>query len=478
MDIQLTGTGGPDGWPGPGCGCAPCARMRRRGIRRLPSAVLLDGALRLPPGTGEPHGPGEPATEAGDPGGGTGDPGTGEPGPGTGELTTGVGYRVQRLPGGWDVTAPDGSRLLLVAGPGAGPGTGPEPAEGTGPYQAALLDLIGDPSQLGLLRRRGLVTGETLVAPVHIDHRVRSEEELARRCALWGVPVLEDGSRVTVAPGGMPRFAGPAPAREYPLTPAGPARGPWRVLLLGGARSGKSAEAELRLAAEPEVTYVATGPGPGTDQDQPDQDRPDQDQPDQDRADQDGPDQDQLKRDQLKRDQLKRDRPDRDWADRDWADRVAAHRARRPRWWRTAETLDLAGRLRAASGALLVDGIGTWLAGTMDECGVWDALKDGPAGAAPGPATAAPGPPAGHRPAGHRPASHCLAERIADLLDAWRHTRAHVVAVSDETGSGVVPATASGRRFRDELGRLNQLLAADSDEAALVVAGRVLPLPA
>jgi adenosylcobinamide kinase / adenosylcobinamide-phosphate guanylyltransferase len=40
-----------------------------------------------------------------------------------------------------------------------------------------------------------------------------------------------------------------------------------------------------------------------------------------------------------------------------------------------------------------------------------------------------------------------------------------------------VPATASGRRFRDELGRLNQLLAAESEEAVLVVAGRVIPLP-
>jgi adenosylcobinamide kinase/adenosylcobinamide-phosphate guanylyltransferase len=41
---------------------------------------------------------------------------------------------------------------------------------------------------------------------------------------------------------------------------------------------------------------------------------------------------------------------------------------------------------------------------------------------------------------------------------------------------GVVPGTASGRLFRDELGRLNQALAAESEEAELVVAGRVIPL--
>jgi adenosylcobinamide kinase/adenosylcobinamide-phosphate guanylyltransferase len=59
---------------------------------------------------------------------------------------------------------------------------------------------------------------------------------------------------------------------------------------------------------------------------------------------------------------------------------------------------------------------------------------------------------------------------------AWRQTSARVVAVSDETGLGVVPGTPAGRLFRDELGRLNQALAAESEEAELVVAGRVVPL--
>ena len=45
------------------------------------------------------------------------------------------------------------------------------------------------------------------------------------------------------------------------------------------------------------------------------------------------------------------------------------------------------------------------------------------------------------------------------------------MAVSDEAGLGVVPGTPAGRLFRDELGRLNQLLAAESEEAELVVAG-------
>jgi len=39
-----------------------------------------------------------------------------------------------------------------------------------------------------------------------------------------------------------------------------------------------------------------------------------------------------------------------------------------------------------------------------------------------------------------------------------------------------VPATSAGRLFRDELGRLNRALAAESEETELVVAGRVLSL--
>ncbi len=72
-----------------------------------------------------------------------------------------------------------------------------------------------------------------------------------------------------------------------------------------------------------------------------------------------------------------------------------------------------------------------------------------------------------------------LAERDLDaecaaLVDAFDTCAAEVVVVSNEVGSGVVPDTALGRRFRDEQGRLNQLLAAKADLAVLVVAG--LPL--
>jgi adenosylcobinamide kinase/adenosylcobinamide-phosphate guanylyltransferase len=304
---------------------------------------------------------------------------------GTARLEAGEGFQVRALPdardgegtggiGGWDVTSPDGERLLYPARPGAVP----EPPEGAARYDIAFLDMLGDPAQLGGLRARGLITAETVTAVAFADHRVRSETELLRRCGFWRVKVPGDGDRVTTVRSDtwVEEFSGTT------------RRVPWRVLVMGGARSGKSERAELRLAGEPEVTYVATGPsGAG---------------------------------------------------DPDWAARVAAHRARRPAWWRTVETTDLAGVLGPARGAVLIDGIGTWLAAVLGE--------------------------------------GALARRTRELLAAWRQAEAYVVAVSDETGLGVVPGTPAGRRFRDELGRLNQALAAESEEAELVVAGRVLPL--
>ena len=51
------------------------------------------------------------------------------------------------------------------------------------------------------------------------------------------------------------------------------------------------------------------------------------------------------------------------------------------------------------------------------------------------------------------------------------------MAVTNEVGAGVVPATRSGRLFRDWLGLLNQWVGAESEEVLLTTAGRVLELP-
>lgn len=60
------------------------------------------------------------------------------------------------------------------------------------------------------------------------------------------------------------------------------------------------------------------------------------------------------------------------------------------------------------------------------------------------------------------------------LVAALKACDRHVILVSNEVGSGIVPETPLGRAFRDEAGRLNQRIAAQADAVALVVAG--LPL--
>jgi adenosylcobinamide kinase / adenosylcobinamide-phosphate guanylyltransferase len=128
--------------------------------------------------------------------------------------------------------------------------------------------------------------------------------------------------------------------------------------------------------------------------------------------------------------------------DAEWASRVAAHRARRPAGWSTLETTAPSDLLRR--GAVLVDSVTTWVAALMDETGVW---------------TDEPG------------SAERLAGRCDALINAWTMTPAHVVAVSDEVGLGVVPETRAGRLFRDTLGEVNQRLAGTADEVWFVVAG-------
>ena len=166
-------------------------------------------------------------------------------------------------------------------------------------------------------------------------------------------------------------------------------------------------------------------------------------------------------------------RPD----DAEWVERVDAHRARRPPAWTTVETCDVAGLLRAAAPGepLLVDCASLWLAAAADGAGIWgptvrhagvtgDEVADMPAG----------GP--DQTQERRRAADTALAASCDELVAAWRSTTARAFMVTNEVGSGVVPATASGRRYRDELGRLNARLAAESDHVVLLVAGQVISL--
>jgi adenosylcobinamide kinase/adenosylcobinamide-phosphate guanylyltransferase len=145
--------------------------------------------------------------------------------------------------------------------------------------------------------------------------------------------------------------------------------------------------------------------------------------------------------------------------DDEWAQRIAHHRARRPADWRTVETgadpAGLARLLRTADGPVLVDCMTLWLTAAMDTVEAWDE-QAWSSGRAP----------------------RRLAQLTDDLVAAYQTSStssdAVIVAVSNELGFGLVPPDPGTRRFRDELGRLNQALASAADEVQFVVAG--LPL--
>ena len=69
-----------------------------------------------------------------------------------------------------------------------------------------------------------------------------------------------------------------------------------------------------------------------------------------------------------------------------------------------------------------------------------------------------------------------IERRVERLLEALRSVECKVVLVSNEVGSGVVPAYAIGVRYRDLLGEINQSVARIADDVVLMVAGLPLAL--
>ena len=164
------------------------------------------------------------------------------------------------------------------------------------------------------------------------------------------------------------------------------------VLVLGGARSGKSAFAESLIAARcGTAIYVATAEA----------------------------------------------------GDAEMAARIAAHRARRGRTWQTVEApIELAATIERESRSgnpILVDCLTLWMSNLI--------------GRAADPATAG--------------------DALVTVLGRARNP---IVLVSNEVGQGIVPENALARRFADDLGYLNQRVAAVADAVFLLAAGLPLTL--
>ncbi|MEO6997027.1 MAG: bifunctional adenosylcobinamide kinase/adenosylcobinamide-phosphate guanylyltransferase [Terracoccus sp.] len=139
-----------------------------------------------------------------------------------------------------------------------------------------------------------------------------------------------------------------------------------------------------------------------------------------------------------------------DAVDAEWAERLRRHRTRRADGWLTLETHDVEAAITGAANPVLVDCLGTWLTAVVDEAGWGDLVA----------------------------AERVLTTRGASLTAALLDSRVPVVVVSNEVGWSLVPTTASGRFFQDQLGRLNAAVSAVAQQVHLVVAGRVLDLSA
>jgi adenosylcobinamide kinase/adenosylcobinamide-phosphate guanylyltransferase len=64
-----------------------------------------------------------------------------------------------------------------------------------------------------------------------------------------------------------------------------------------------------------------------------------------------------------------------------------------------------------------------------------------------------------------------IPSRARELLELYQKGTASWIVVSNEVGLGVVPPTELGRAYADELGRVNQMVAAEADAVVLMVAG-------
>lgn len=194
---------------------------------------------------------------------------------------------------------------------------------------------------------------------------------------------------------------------------------PRMILLLGGARSGKSAYAETlaaELAGGAPVLYIATASA----------------------------------------------------SDDEMRERIARHRASRAQHWITIEEPTApAATLRASTAHVaLVDCVTLLVANLLAADVRYDEAMDetmDEANAATAEAAAA---------------ESRIDLAISDLLDAWRARANTLILVSNEVGMGLVPPYPLGRIYRDCLGRVNARLAAAADTVLLMVAGLPIELKA
>lgn len=129
--------------------------------------------------------------------------------------------------------------------------------------------------------------------------------------------------------------------------------------------------------------------------------------------------------------------------DGEMAERIARHRAERPSRWRTVEaSRDVLGALRGIDRAhfVVLDCLTLWTANRLDSD------------------------------------DSAILAAASDLASALGGRGGPSVVVSNEVGSGIVPADPASRRYRDLLGRVNGIFRQAADRSYLCAAGGVVPI--
>ena len=127
--------------------------------------------------------------------------------------------------------------------------------------------------------------------------------------------------------------------------------------------------------------------------------------------------------------------------------KIDRHRADRPQSWPTIEEpIDLAHAIQQAgrsSDVLLIDCLTLFAANLLERCSENASVLQG---------------------------------HLDQFYSILSNPPCSIILVSNEVGSGVVPAYELGRRFRDLVGEINQRVATTADTVLLMVAGLPFPL--
>jgi adenosylcobinamide kinase/adenosylcobinamide-phosphate guanylyltransferase len=143
--------------------------------------------------------------------------------------------------------------------------------------------------------------------------------------------------------------------------------------------------------------------------------------------------------------------------DEEMRQRIEEHKKARPAAWRTLEVqIDVGKRIQQELGdaaVVIVDCIALLVNNVFSRHYSANCHTEGP-----------------------KAIEKAVEDEINGLIACFRQVEANFIVVSNEVGTGIVPADAMSRLYRDLLGKANQMLAQHADEVLMMVAGIPLQL--